>query len=143
MAIVFRRMTLKDHAEAVRLWEAAEGVWVSAADSRANARRYLRRNPGLSFVARDKGRLVGAALCGHDGRRGYIYHMAVAPSHRRRGVGRSLAARCLSRLRALGIHKCHLFVHASNPRGKRFWRAIGWTPRPDVLLMSKDTGADR
>jgi len=142
VAIIIRRMTLKDRDEAVSLWDSAAGVWVSEADSRQSIRRYLRRNPGLSFVAYDSDKLVGAVLCGHDGRRGYIYHMAVAPSHRRRGVGRSLAERCLLELRALGIRRCHLFVHSGNPAGRKFWQATGWTPRPDVLLMSKDTDGE-
>jgi Acetyltransferase (GNAT) family len=82
------------------------------------------------------GMVVGAVLCGTDGRRGYLQHLAVAPSHQRRGIGRELAARCVNALAAEGIDKCHVMVLADNNRAAAFWTRIGWAERPDIRLMS-------
>ena len=127
-----------DYDDAAALWAASEGVVLRDADSREAIVRYLRRNPGCSFVARAEpdGRLVGAVLAGHDGRRGYLQHLAVAPSHRRRGLGRALAERSLAALAAEGIAKCHLMVLDGNERARRFWASAGWSERGDIVLMS-------
>ena len=129
-------MAIEDYDDVVSLWEAAEGVGLSDADSRESTAAYLAHNPGLSFAAHDEGQLVGAVLCGHDGRRGYVHHLAVRRSHRRRGIGRTLADRCLAALRREGIHKCHLFVFSENREAVAFWRKIGWTQRIELVMMS-------
>jgi ribosomal protein S18 acetylase RimI-like enzyme len=125
-----------DYDEVMALWQGTEGLTLREADSRAAVTQYLGHNPGLSFVARDDGRLVGAVLAGTDGRRGYLQHLAVAPTHRRRGVGTSLAKRVLEALKARGIAKCHLFVRCENLQARKFWEGLGWTARGDVMLMS-------
>ncbi len=121
----------------IALWQRCEGVGLSSADNRDNIEAYLRRNPGMSFVARRQGEMVGAVLCGHDGRRGYVHHLAVDPRHRRQGIGRSLVDHCLAALGAAGIQKCHLFIFGLNEGGRRFWEAIGWEFRQDVGVMSR------
>jgi ribosomal protein S18 acetylase RimI-like enzyme len=98
---------------------------------------YLARNPGMSFVACDGGRVVGAVLCGTDGRRGYLHHLAVAAPDRQRGLGRALVQRCLDALAAAGITKCHLFVFAPNIPARNFWTRIGWRLREDIVVMSR------
>jgi ribosomal protein S18 acetylase RimI-like enzyme len=125
-----------DYDEVMALWVETEGLTLRDADSREGISRYLARNPGLSFIARDQGRLVGAVLAGTDGRRGYLQHLAVARSHRGRGLGRTLAERSLAALRALGIEKCHLMVRQENGQARDFWRHVGWHERSDVVLMS-------
>ncbi|HYO13072.1 MAG TPA: GNAT family N-acetyltransferase, partial [Thermoanaerobaculia bacterium] len=72
-----------------------------------------------------------------DGRRGDLHHLAVAPSHRRRGIGAALAGRCLEALAEQGIFKCHLFVRVDNPEARAFWKRVGWTVRDDVVMMSR------
>jgi N-acetylglutamate synthase len=99
------------------------------------------RNPRLSFIARDGGRVVGAVLRGTDGRRGYLQHLAVAPTHRRQGLGRSLADRVLEGLGTLGIVKCHLFIRREHEEAREFWERSGWTVRDDVTLMSHSDSA--
>lgn len=126
-----------DYDEVMVLWSHAEGLTLRDADSREAIARYLARNPGLSFVAREDGRLVGAVLGGTDGRRGYLQHLAVAPSHRGRGLGRALAERSVESLRALGIAKCHLMVREENAQARAFWAHLGWSERADVMLMSR------
>ena len=124
------------------LWQSTEGLTLRDADSREAIGRYLERNPGLSFVAFDGENLVGAVLCGHDGRRGYLQHLAVAPGHRRRGIGAALAERCLAALAEQGIFKCHLFVRADNPEARAFWERVGWTVREDAVFMSRTVSGD-
>ena len=92
-----REMLPGDYDQVAALWKAVDGLgWDEVADSRAGVEKYLARNPGTCFVAEAGGRVVGTVLCGHDGRRGYIYHLAVSPSARRRGVGRALAEGALA-----------------------------------------------
>lgn len=130
---------IDDCEEAMALWSRSEGIGLrGAADTRAGIARYLERNPGGSFIARENGALVGAVLCGHDGRRGYLHHLAVAESHRRHGIGAALMNRCLAWLEAEGLERCHLFVHAGNEKADRFWTREGWSRRDDILMMSRD-----
>ncbi len=135
--ISIRPMTIADYEEALALWQGSEGVGLSAADSREAIAAYLQRNPDLSMVVFVGASLVGAVLCGHDGRRGFIHHLAVAPAYRRRGIGSALVQSCLAKLRALGIGKCHLFVFHANESAQAFWRAQGWQVRHDILIMSR------
>jgi ribosomal protein S18 acetylase RimI-like enzyme len=149
MAPSYRPFLPVDYDAAYTLWSATEGIGLSEADSRENIERFLRHNPGLSFVAVDGeanasasagpgSALAGALLASCDGRRGYLHHLAVAPAYRRRGVGRGLVERCLAALAEVGIRKCHIFVIADNTEGKRFWQRIGWEERTSLLIMSKD-----
>ncbi len=136
-----RAMTIQDYDAVIALWQSADGVGLSDADSREAIGRYLARNPGLSFTAWDGDVLVGAVLCGHDGRRGYVHHLAVRPLHRRQGIGKALATRCLDALAAEGIDKCHLFVFAVNADAIAFWKSVGWGQRVDLVVMSRYTEA--
>ena len=126
-----------DYDEVMALWSCTEGLTLREVDSREAIGRYLARNPGLSLVARDDGQLVGAVLTGTDGRRGYRQHLAVAPSHRGRGLGRALAERAVGALRAVGIRKCHLMVRQENADARAFWTRLGWNERADITLMSR------
>jgi ribosomal protein S18 acetylase RimI-like enzyme len=136
--MTIREMTIADYDEVVALWRASEGVGLSSADERGAAAAYLERNARTSFVAVEGGRILGAALCGTDDRRGYLHHLAVAADCRRRGIGRALADRCLAALKACGIARCHIHVFAGNGEGRAFWSAIGWRLRDDLVVMSKD-----
>ena len=134
--IEFAHFRPTDYDEVMALWCATEGLTLREADSREAIVRYLERNPGLSFVARDAGHLVGAVLAGTDGRRGYLQHVAVAPSQRGRGVGRALAERAVEALRSLGVEKCHLMVRQENTAARAFWEHLGWQDPADIVLMS-------
>lgn len=132
-------MTIGDYLQVYALWGKTEGVGLSDADARENIEQFLDRNRGTSFVAYDNERLVGAVLCGNDGRRGYIHHLAVAKTHRRNGIGGRLVGECLKKLGEINIHKCHLFVFVDNRGAIEFWEKIGWEQRGELLLMSKYT----
>jgi ribosomal protein S18 acetylase RimI-like enzyme len=142
VSVKIRGMAPSDHDEVAALWRETDGVGVTAADSRSGVSRFLSRNPGLSLVAEEDGRLVAAVLCGHDGRRGYISHLVVAEPQRRRGVATEMVQECLRALRNSGIEKCHLFVFRHNESAASFWRETGWTERGDIAVFSMRTGAE-
>ena len=139
--IKITEMKIGDYDEVFSLWKNTEGMGLhNDADSKEGIRQYLKRNPGLSLVARDNKKIVGTILCGHDGRRGHLYHLAVAPSHRKKGIAKALVNRALSKLAAIGFPKCTLCAFVKNYAGRKFWRHTGWTERPDIIMMAKDTG---
>jgi len=139
MGANLREFTMADYDGAIDLWKASEGIGLSEADERQNIAHFLAHNPGMSLVAEENGRIVGAVLCGNDGRRGYLHHLAVARSHRGAGLGRALVDRCLTALAAAGMKKCHIFVIAANVEGERFWKKVGWEERTTLKIMSHDT----
>jgi ribosomal protein S18 acetylase RimI-like enzyme len=143
MNVLIQEMTIQDYDEVYALWKESEGIDLSNIDSRSTINRFLERNPGLSFVARQEGLLVGAVLCGHDGRRGYIDHLAVRASHRRQGIGRMLASRCLYHLMQNGIQKWHLFVREDNSDAIAFWGKLGWQQHIELVTMSNLNAANR
>ena len=137
---------IDSYRDVLSLWQHCEGVGLSDADARDNILAYLNRNPGMSFIAATDGKVVGAILAGHDGRRGYIHHLAVHPSCRRQGFGRQLVDRAISVLRSTGIQKVHIFIFNTNTDGIAFWKSVGWIPRNDIGVISKTiehlTGAE-
>jgi len=142
MTVHIRPMTIDDYDRVLALWDGTPGIGLGTADSREAIAGYLERNPGLSLVAeagRDGPAVVGAVLCGHDGRRGYLYHLAVDPAARRNGVGRALVAHCMDALAALGIERCHILVFRDNGPGTAFWLAGAWVEQSKIALFSRGT----
>ncbi len=137
MTINIHEMSIEDYPEVYRLWEMSEEIGLSKADSPHNIGKFLDRNPGMSFTAWTEGKMIGAVLCGHDGRRGYIHHLMVHPDYRRKGIGQSLVSRCMYALTRIGIQKCHLFVFEDNLDGIKFWESLGWTKRVELTMMSQ------
>lgn len=131
-----RVMTLADYESVIELMRATPGICLRDADSREATARYLERNPGLSFVCLLNERLVGCLMSGHDGRRGYLQHLVVAPGQRRAGIASTLVERCLGALEALGIRKFHLDVVQGNALASAFWARRGWTLRTDIERYS-------
>ncbi len=124
---------------ALALWQRTPGVGLSASDEQPAIERFLRRNPGLSFVAMDGEQLVGTVLVGHDGRRGLIHHLVVDTGHRRRGLARALLDTGLSALRLQGVDRAHLLVFRTNADGLAFWRRVAME-RTEIALFSVETG---
>ena len=129
--IAYRPMSLRDHRRAVALWRRTEGMCVTADDRRAGIALYLRRNRGLCFVATSAGKLVGTVLCGHDGRRGILRHLAVDKRFRGKGIARRLVDLSLRALTRQGVARCNLFVMDTNPSAMAFWLHLGFKPLDD------------
>ena len=138
MGLVIHEMDIHDYEKIYQLWEMSENIGLSKADSRHGISTFLNRNPGMSYVAWEDGKIVGTVLCGHDGRRGYIHHLMVHPDHRRQGIGQSLVSRCMFALTRIGIQKCHLFIYEGNEGGIKFWESLGWQRRVELSMMSRE-----
>ena len=136
--IVYRPLSDGDFSLCLDLWRSTPGVGLSSSDNPEAFSRFLGRNQGLSFAAVSEGAFAGTVMCGHDGRRGYLYHLAVGVPFRRRGIGTRLVDLALEALRGEGIDKCTLFVFGDNESGKAFWSAAGWTRRTDLLVWQKE-----
>jgi len=132
----YRTLSIADHAALLELWGRCDGVLLREADAPQHMEKYLRRNPGLSFVAEIDGALVGSLMAGHDGRRGYILHLAVANQLRRQGIASRLLELCLQALKREGIDKSHVHVLRSNRIGNDFWSRRGWIRRAEIGLYS-------
>ena len=132
----YRQLQIADHENLILLWRNCDGISLRDADSRQGMQKYLERNPGLSFVAEADARIVASLMAGHDGRRGYIQHLAVDREHRNQGIAGRLLERCLQALRAEGIVKSHVHVLNSNQLGRDFWSRRGWVHRDEIEMYS-------
>lgn len=128
-------LTIDRYDEVLALMKRTPGVSVREADSKEAVARYLARNPGFSFVA-EEGGIIGCAMCGHDGRRGYLQHVIVDEPYRRRGIAQALVNRCLDRLEEAGIVKTHLEVFVTNGLANDYWQKRGWQRRDDTHRYS-------
>ena len=135
-----RTMLLVDYEAVITVWQGAEGGKLRDADSREGIDKYLKRNPGLSFVAEHEGQINGTVMAGHDGKPGYVQHLAVVSAHRCQGVATELVARCLAALRREGIIKSHIHVLANNALAKAYWSNRGWQLRTDIEVYSTING---
>lgn len=133
----FREMKVQDYKMVFDLWSKTEGMGLSDADSEESIAFFLDRNAGHSFVCMHGDEIIGTILCRHDGRRGFLYHVAVSEEYRTGGVGSRLVDMALYTLRTAGIRKCHLMVYRENETGNRYWERAGWLKREDVLIYSK------
>ena len=136
--IVTREFSINDYDATLQLWQRVEGLEVAEGDDKEGVAQFVTRNPGLSRVAIDQGKLVGVVMCGHDGRRGHIYHLAVDPAYRRYGLGKRLVQECLDGLRRVGIMRAIILVADYNLGGAEFWKRAGWEDLPGAVPMGID-----
>ena len=138
MVMHIRKMTISDYEAVYALWLSCAGMGLNNLDdSKEGIERSLNRNPDTSFVAEQDGRIVGVILCGHDGRRGYIYHTAVHPAYRQQGIASELVERAVSALKECGINKAALVVFERNTDGNTFWEKTGFTERTDLVYRNQ------
>ena len=135
--MTIRIMTIEDYDAIYALWAATPGVGLRPVeDSREGIDYYLKRNPASCFVAEEDGAVAGTALCGNEGRRGFLSHVVVARDYRCRGIGKALVEACLTALRAEGIRQCVLVALRRNDEGIAFWKAIGFSERDDLFYLT-------
>ncbi|MBR4059626.1 MAG: GNAT family N-acetyltransferase [Lachnospiraceae bacterium] len=130
--IQIRPMTTEDYEEVFNMWQSISGFGIrSWDDSKEGIERFIARNPGLSVVALHEGRIIGGILCGHDGRRGCLYHVCVRQEYRMLGIGQDMVVCCKEALRKEGINKINLIAFKSNEIGNKFWQKLNWKHRED------------
>lgn len=142
-----RSMTIDDYNQVYTLWSGIKGFGIRAVDdSREGINRFLLRNPDLCVVAEDNDTIIGSILCGHDGRRGTLYHVCVAENYRKHGVGHEMVLEAVSRLKKEGINKVNLIAFRNNLLGNNFWRKEKFTFRDDLnyydLAISEENKTD-
>ena len=133
-----REFVIEDYDAAIELWKRVEGLDVAEGDDRETVSRFLKQNRDLSRVATAGSTIIGAALCGHDGRGGYIYHLAVDPAYHGRGIGKQLMKECLAGLKRIGLERANILVAKDNARGRDFWRRNGWEDLDGAAAMGID-----
>ena len=130
---MIRVMTIDDYDGVYALWKKIKGFGIrSIDDSREGVERFLKRNPTTSVVAVEDGKVVGSILCGHDGRRGCLYHVCVDEAYRRHGIGKDMVVYAMKALQEEKINKVSLIAFTQNDIGNAFWKEIGWTRREDL-----------
>lgn len=128
-----RVMQIEDYEQIYKLWMTIDGFGIRTIDdSYEGVKRFIKRNPTTSVVAECDGKIVGAILCGHDGRRGCLYHVCVHKEYRKRGIGKAMVVFCMKALQAEQINKVSLIAFKSNVVGNAFWKSAGWTFREDL-----------
>ena len=136
--MVIRNMEHEDYDAVYALWLSCPGMGLNTTDdSREGIGKYINRNPNTCFVALEGERVIGAILAGHDGRRGFISHTAVAPDCQRRGIGAKLVAAALEGFRRESIAKVALVAFARNEAGNAFWEKMGFTVRDDLVYRNR------
>ena len=131
--MTIRTMTIEDYDCVYALWMTIKGFAIrSIDDSRVGVERFLKRNPTTSVVAIEDGKVVGSILCGHDGRRGCLYHVCVHRDYRMRGIGKAMVVFAMNALKEEQISKVSLIAFTQNDIGNAFWNRIGWTQRLDL-----------
>ena len=135
---LIRPLTETDLPAARLLWSTSPGVELSNGDELPELSAYLQRNPATSQAALIGEQLAGAVLAGHDGRRGFLYHLAVAPPYRGAGLGRALVMKSLAVLKTEGVTRVLILVDGDNAEGDAFWRSCGWEELEAVRPMGID-----
>lgn len=126
-------MKISNYQDIFKLWTSTPGMGLrNLDDSKEGIDKFLRRNPTTNFIAEEDGKIVGSILCGHDGRRGYVYHTAVDMRYRGKGIGKKLVNSVINALKCEGINKAALVVFTNNEVGNGFWRSMGWEKREDL-----------
>ena len=128
-----RVMKIDDYDKVYALWNSIHGFGIRTMDdSREEIDRFLKRNPNTSAVYEQDGKIVGAILCGHDGRRACFYHVCVSEEYRMHGIGKKMVKFCCERLKEEKINKVCLNAFVTNVVGNKFWQKMGWTLREDM-----------
>ena len=128
-----RIMTIDDYDQVYALWNSIHGFGLRTLDdSREAIDIFLKRNPTTSAVDVEDGKIVGAILCGHDGRRACFYHVCVSEQYRMHGIGKKMVNFCCMQLKKEKINKVCLNAFVTNEVGNKFWKKMNWTLRDDM-----------
>ena len=135
--VCVREFRITEYAAVCDLWKGA-GLIIRPGDDLEGIKTKLQRDPDLFLVAEDSGRIIGCVLGAWDGRRGWINHLAVAPSHQRKGVGLILIEELETRLTHKGARKVNAQIYKSNTRSFQFFKAAGYEVHSDLIMVGKE-----
>ena len=132
-------LRIEDYDEVWKIWIHTKGMGLNNRDdSREGIRKFLKKNPSTCYVAREEGEILGVILAGNDGRRGYIYHLAVVEKARRKGVATQLMAAAVEALKKEGIKKVASLVFRDNHAGTKFWDNAGFSSKDELVYRSRN-----
>lgn len=130
---MIRAMKIEDYEGVYALWMSIDGFAIrSIDDSKEGISVFLKRNPTTSVVAIKDNKIVGSILCGHDGRRGCLYHVCVAEQYRNHGIGTDMVKFAVAALKKEHINSVTLIAFTKNGIGNAFWKSVGWKKRDDL-----------
>lgn len=128
----------EDYPAVYALWQnAGPGIHLRRSDEPEEIARKLERDPDLFLLAENDGEVIGSVLGGYDGRRGMMYHLAVANQFRQQGIASVLVDELERRLRSKGCIRYYLLVTMDNDSAIRFYEHRGWE-RMDLYIYAKD-----
>ena len=132
--IKIEHLTFSDYEKVFSFWNSCDGLNMhhDYSETPEGFSYFLDRNPGFCFLARDGEKIIGAVLGSHDGRRGFINHMAVSNEYRNKGIGRILVHNVIESLKSIGIKKILIFVLKSSPDAQAFWKHMGFS-KEDII----------
>ena len=136
--IQYHSITSSDYLELFKFWKSITGLVLhnDFSETKEGFDLFLKRNPNLSLVARINNKIIGAVLCSHDGRRGYLNHLAVSDKHQGLGIGTELVTKSIENLKRENIHKTMIPVLKSNYLAQQFWTKFGFTKEEDINFHS-------
>lgn len=141
-AVVIRPFEFADYEGAHEFWLSIKGLGLNESDTPEAIEIFLTRNPGFSAIALCDQIIIGTVLCGHNGRAGSLHHLAVAPDHRCKGIGRVLVNYAMTRLADAKIARCNIFVYNANDQGNDFWLKNGWNDPTTWRVLQKHVIAE-
>ena len=136
MSTTIRKICPEDYGEINVFWRTIDGIELDDSDNKQNFYFFLERNKGMSFLALNRKKIIGTCLASHNGRCGFLNHLAVVQNHRRKGTGKMLVQKCLEMLQSKGIKKIYIFLSKENVEARAFWEHIGWFQYDQYLVMS-------
>ncbi|NYZ12088.1 GNAT family acetyltransferase [Azospirillum sp. RWY-5-1] len=134
-APAIRPMRAAECDAVIALWHAC-GLVVPWNDPAADIALALSKPCSTVLVAEEEGGIAASVMVGHDGHRGWLYYLAVAPMRQRRGLGRAMVSAAEAWLAEAGPPKVQLMVRATNTMVLAFYETLGYAPSP-VTVMQK------
>jgi ribosomal protein S18 acetylase RimI-like enzyme len=134
-----REFKIDDYPIIRELWEEAS-LELRPGDDLEDIKLKLKRDPDLFLVAEQADKILGSVIGGWDGRRGWIYHLAVSPDHQRKGIGAGLIRELEKRLTAKGARIVNAQVHKLNEKSSTFFKSMGYDERSHLIMIGKQLG---
>jgi ribosomal protein S18 acetylase RimI-like enzyme len=134
--VQIREFQMNDYNEVLELWKEA-GLVIRPGDDLSGVRMKMLRDPDLFLLAQLEGKVVGCIIGGWDGRRGWVYHLAVKPSHQRQGIATALLSEVEKRLVEKGAKKINAQIYESNVKSLKFFKTRGYEIHPNLVMVGK------